>query len=59
MFRVKADRQVPQPALEGLSAPEISQLMDVPVPTTYSRLRQARLDVTAEVRRLQQEEARP
>jgi RNA polymerase sigma-70 factor (ECF subfamily) len=44
--------------LEGMSAPEISELMAVPVPTTYSRLRQARLDVTAEVRRMQQQEAR-
>lgn len=44
--------------LEGMSAPEISELLDAPLGTIYSRLRQARLEVTAEVRRLTAQEER-
>ena len=44
--------------LEGMSAPEISEVMEVPVGTTYSRLRLARLEITAEVQRQRLQEAR-
>jgi RNA polymerase sigma-70 factor, ECF subfamily len=40
--------------LEGMSVPEVAQVIDAPVNTLYSRLRLARAAFTEEVRRLQQ-----
>jgi RNA polymerase sigma-70 factor (ECF subfamily) len=39
--------------LEGLAVSEVSQVMDAPAPTTYSRLKLAREEVTAAIGRLQ------
>lgn len=39
--------------LEGMSVPEVAQVIDAPVNTLYSRLRVARAAFTEEVRRLQ------
>jgi RNA polymerase sigma-70 factor (ECF subfamily) len=39
--------------LEGLSVKEVSEVMACPAPTTYSRLKQARDEVTQAARRLQ------
>lgn len=39
--------------LEGMSAADISEALGTPVPTTYSRLRVAREEFTAAVRRIQ------
>jgi RNA polymerase sigma factor (sigma-70 family) len=39
---------------EGLSPNEVSEVMQVPVATTYTRLRAARLEVTGAVRRRQE-----
>src|SRR5262249_45350130 len=43
-------------ALQGLSVAEVSDVMASPLQTTYSRLRVAREDLTAAVRRLQRGE---
>jgi len=39
--------------LEGLSAPEISELVDIPVGTVASRLRRARATFRAAARRME------
>ncbi len=38
--------------LEGFTGPEIAELLDVPLPTVYSRLRLARADFAARARRI-------
>jgi len=43
--------------LEGLSVNEVSEAMECPAPTTYSRLKTARDEVAAAVRRFQLAEA--
>lgn len=45
--------------LEGVSAADISVALDTPVPTTYSRLRVAREEFTAAVRRIQLRRGEP
>ena len=44
--------------LEGFSAPEIAELIEVPLNTVYSRLRRAREDMTALAERWQRKEER-